>query len=958
MPSAFFIDSMGLVFRAYHAMARSGFRAPDGEPTGAVFGFANMITTLLDREKPDFIAAVFDTSAPTFRHERFEQYKANRTEFPEELIPQMPRIKEFLDSIGIPRIEMPGFEADDIIGTLALQAASRGFEVRCLTSDKDYFQLVGDHVHILRPGKDSGEYDIYGRNEVYAKMGVWPEQIIDLLALIGDSSDNVPGVKGIGEKTAVPLILEYGSVQHLYQNLDRVAKDSVRTKLEAGRDMAFLSRELVTIHTSVPLPADTGLEFCRPRQPDAARVDALLAMLNFSTLRRKWAMKSQQSAQPGVQQDSALSNQQESAGDSLQTQDFSTMPVLKTLKDREHDYILVKDPTALKLMLHELKAGPALCFDLETTSLDTMNCSIVGFALCTKPGKAFFVLTRDKDMMPGAEYAEDSLFGNTSSAAENAAHPHEISLLTAADVAVALKPLLENPKLPKIAQNGKFDALILRRYGVNVHPLAFDTMLASYVINPDQQHGMDAQARRLLGYDPIPITSLIGEKKKGSMRDANPYEIKDYACEDADITLSLAQILKPEIEKENLQKVALDIEMPVSEVLVEMEFNGVAIDTQALGTISQHIKSAVNELREKIYYETGAEFNIDSPRQVGEILFEKMQLPAPKKTKTGYSTDIGVLSELADSYPVAGMILEHRQLQKLQSTYVEALPRMVNPSTGRIHTTYNQTVAGTGRLSSTEPNLQNIPVRNPLGRSIRRAFVPAPGNILLSADYSQVELRVMAAVSGDETLISAFQNGYDIHAATAAALFGVELDMVQSEHRRIAKTVNFGIMYGQGSFGLARQLGIGRSEAKAIIDQYFERYPRIRAYIDSTIEQARTKGYVETLTGRRRYFPDVNSRNQNIRQSAERAAVNMPIQGTAADMMKLAMISIHKDMKKHKFSSMMILQIHDELVFDVLPGELDDLTQLVKRNMEHAMLLQSVPLIAETGTGSNWDEAH
>ncbi|MGA1277881.1 MAG: DNA polymerase I [Candidatus Kapaibacteriota bacterium] len=933
MPTALFIDSMGLVFRAYHAMSKSGFKAPNGEPTGAVFGFANIITALLDREKPDFIAAAFDTSAPTFRHDKYDGYKAHRDEFPEELIPQMPRIKDFLRHIGIPVLELPGFEADDIIGTLAKQAGALGYDVRCLTSDKDYFQLVDDRISILRPGKDANAYDEYRREQVKEKMGVYPEQIIDLLALIGDASDNIPGVKGIGEKTAQPLIEKYGTVDNLYASIDDIERETVKKKLIEGRESAILSKELVTIHTEVPLPL--SLHECIPMQPNPTEIDALFSLLQFNTLRRKWAERT--------------------SGQINAVNRENLNPLFANVSSRDHDYVLISDDLSFKLMIHELKAAKRICFDLETTSLDTMNCAIVGFAISAKPGKAFFVLANDRDCVQ--DTFGESLFDIPEQSTEST--HKQMSALNAIEVATALKPILEDASIEKVAQHGKFDALILKRYGITVHPLSFDPMLASYVLNPDTPHGMDALAKTWMKYEPIPITALIGEKKQGSMRDVEPLKLMEYAAEDADITLALADCLQEELKKSSQLEFAKTVEFPLSEVLVEMEYNGVSIDLQALNSISVHIREEVSKLKEKIYEAAGTDtFNIDSPKQVGEILFERLSLPAPKKTKTGYSTDVSVLSELSEDYPIAGYILEHRQLQKLQSTYVESLPKMVNPNTGRIHTTYNQTIAGTGRLSSTEPNLQNIPIRTSLGREIRKAFVPKSGNILLSADYSQIELRVMAHVCKDETLTHAFLHGHDIHSATAAALFGIGIEDVTSDQRRIAKTVNFGIMYGQGSFGLARQLSISRTEAKEIIDQYFLRYPNIKMYIDQTIEKAKKQGYVETLLGRRRYFPALESNNQSIRQGAERAAINMPIQGTAADMMKIAMINIHARMKKEDVKSLMILQIHDELVFDAIKDEAEYLRDLVKEEMESALPLGQVPVLVETGTGSNWEEAH
>lgn len=960
MERLYLIDTMGLVFRAYHAMSRMGLKTATGEPTSAVFGFANILTSLIEREKPEYIAAVFDTKEPTFRHEKYDGYKANRQAFPEDLEPQLARIKQFIDALGIRRIEMPGYEADDIVGTLARSAAAHGAEVYCITSDKDYFQLVNDRVKILRPGKDAGDYDLYDAEAVRGKFGVFPAQVIDVLALTGDSSDNIPGVKGIGEKTAIPLIEQFGTVEGIYERLAEVSKDSVRQKLEDNRDMAFLSKELVTIHCEVP----TGIapRDCRWDSPRFAELDAFFGLMNFSSLRNKWRKKSPAASGDPVDKRSEEESPvaeggmfaEANEGDSPRTGSV-VLPQLHTIQDIPHDYILVDTLGAFREMLREFDGAAALSVDLETTSLDAMNCGIVGVALCAREGRAFFVATEPYSDLPEKDPEnsdQHSLFAEPKP-------DYSAGRLQWRDIARELKGLLENPGLPKIGQNLKFDALILLRHGVRVSPAAFDTMLADYVLNPDMQHNMDALAERWMNYKPIPITTLIGEKKQGSMLDAPPDKVAEYAAEDADVTLKLYHILDKKLDEEGVADIARRVEFPLVEVLVEMEHNGVAVDVSVLGTISAKIQGEVRRLRSEIFREAGVEFNIDSPKQVGDILFGKLMLPAGKKTKSGYSTDVSVLSELAADYPVAGMILEHRQLQKLQSTYVESLPRMVNLRTGRIHTTFNQTVAGTGRLSSVEPNLQNIPIRTEIGRSIRRAFVAQrPGAVLLSANYSQIELRIMAHVAGDPVLIDAFRHGKDIHTATAAALFGVELAGVSGEQRRIAKTVNFGIMYGQGSFGLAQQLGIPRSEAKSIIEQYFTQYAGIRRYMDETLEMAREKGYVRTLLGRRKYFPMITSRNQNLRQASERAAINMPIQGAAADMMKLAMINVHAAMKKARLRSPMILQIHDELVFEALTGELGDLRSLVKEQMEAAYPLGDVPVVVETGVGANWDEAH
>ncbi len=945
MSRIFLIDSMGLVFRAYHALSRLGLQTPSGEPTSAVFGFASIIGSLIEREQPDYIAAVFDTKEPTFRHKLYDNYKANRQSFPEELVPQLGRIKELIDALGICRIELPGFEADDIVGTLARMGAEKGMEVLCITSDKDYFQLVGNNINVLRPGKDASEYDIYGREEVLQKFGVYPENVIDYLALIGDSSDNVPGVKGIGEKSALPLIEKFGTLEQLYERLHEVEKESIRTKLADSRDMAFLSKELVTIHQHVPI--EISLEDCCRREPDKSVLDALLTTLNFTSLRKKW----------GTFQAAPLEQITDSEG-------VPTEPTVRRIGDVPHEYKLVATNEDLNAMMIDLQVAQILSFDLETTSLDVMRCSIVGIALSSSEGRGYYIATNEDKTLsvafdsPKPVDTTGSMFDAPKEEVSVPEQPTGEHGLPLKFVLIHLKPFLEGA-MQKIGQNAKFDTVILKRFGINVSPVTFDTMLASYILNPDMQHGMDALARHWMNYSPIPISDLIGEKKQGSMRDVPLEKVAEYAAEDADVTLKLRNILHAELTKQGLLKFAERVEFPLVEVLTEMESNGIAIDTGALSVISEKIKIAVVELRTKIFHEAGVEFNIDSPKQVGEILFEKMMIPTGKKTKTGYSTDVSVLSELSESYPVAGMILEHRQLQKLQSTYVESLPKMVNAQTGRIHTTYNQTIAGTGRLSSVEPNLQNIPIRSEIGRSIRKAFVSqAEGALLLSADYSQIELRVIAHVCGDETLTNAFINGLDIHTATAAALFGLEIKDVTSAQRRIAKTVNFGIMYGQGSFGLSQQLSISRSEAKNIIDQYFEKYPRIKNYIEATKESAREKGYVSTLLGRRRYFSNITSKNATVRQAAERAAINMPIQGTAADMMKLAMIAVHKAMKAKNLKSKMLLQIHDELVFEVMDGEMDELSALVKSCMESALPLGKVPVLVELGTGKNWDEAH
>ncbi|MBL7998004.1 MAG: DNA polymerase I [Candidatus Kapabacteria bacterium] len=967
MSRLYLIDSMSLVFRAYYAMQRGRpLTAPNGEPTGAVFGFANILTSLIEKEKIDYIACVFDTKEPTFRHKMYEPYKANRQAFPEELVPQLARIKELIDLLGIKRIEMPGYEADDIIGTLATEGERKGVDVLCVTSDKDYYQLVDSRVRLLKPSSGA-DYEQHGEKECYDKFGVEPGKVIDVLALIGDTSDNIPGVKGVGEKSAIPLIQEYGSLEALYENIEKIDKAGLKSKLVENRDMAFLSKELVTIHRTMDI--GFGFEECKMNKPDYAALDHLLESLNFRTLRAKFQQKS------GVAPNTSTAPPSQAAQEPLADDAEQSAP-MRTIRDVEHDYILVDTDAKRAAMIEDLSAASTIAFDLETTSLDAMQCEIVGVALSARKGRAFYIPipphtantsgggSYTRTIPPAPRVQEMSLFDDEpadeeTTHVESHTERHQIQDILPQDIV----RLLTNPAINKVGQNAKYDALILKRYGVEVEPITFDSMLASYVLNPDSSHGMDAMAQRWLQYLPVSITTLIGTKKSEqiSMRDVEVSRVAEYAAEDADITFQLCELLSEKLLAEpKLDSLARTIEFPVMNVLTQMEFNGVAIDTSKLSDISAHIKEETAAYREKIFKESGGiEFNIDSPKQIGEVLFERMNIPALKKNKTGYSTDASVLSELATDFPIAQYILEYRGLQKLQNTYVEALPRMINPHTGRIHTTYNQTIAGTGRLSSVEPNLQNIPIRTALGRSIRTAFVPqAKDAVIFSADYSQIELRIMAHVCNDETLTNAFINGHDIHKATAANLFGVELNDVTSDMRRIAKTVNFGIMYGQGAFGLAGQLGIPQGEARAIISQYFERYASIKKYMDDTIHHAELHGYVETMMGRRKWYPDITSRNRNIKAAAERAAINMPIQGTAADMMKIAMINLHQAMKHHKFRSLMMLQVHDELVFEVMPGELDDLRSLVKETMEAALPLGRVPVLVETGVGMNWDEAH
>jgi DNA polymerase-1 len=806
---------------------------------------------------------------------------------------------------------------------------------------------VNDRTRLIKPTGKPGEFEEIWYEQVKEKFGGTPLQVIDVLALIGDKVDNVPGAKGIGEKTAIPLVQKYGSVEGIYEHIDEIESNSVRQKLLNSKADVLQSKILVTISLDVPIETDPRVYIIN--QPDFDSLDKLFTSLGFNTLRSKWKSK----AIASIGKENVVN---------LPKTEVEELEQLGNAENSSHDYNLINTEQLLNQIIDELSRCKLVAFDLETSSLDTMSCEITGIALCGEENRAFYIPV-DEGTASEAADIDSSRQGELFSINPKIIQKEEVreGYLPVKSVLNQLKGILENPAIGKCGQNSKFDMSILSRYGIDVYPLEFDSMIASYLLNPDEKHNLDALSEKWLNYRPIPISSLIGEKKSAqiSMKDVAPEKISDYACEDADLALKLRNILYEELENSGLLKLAVDIEFPVVSVLTRMEINGVSINEEALQDISLLIEKQLEILKKSIYSEAGQEFNIDSPKQLGTILFDKMMIPPTKEGKTGYSTDVQVLTALAPIYPIAEMMLEYRQLTKLKSTYIDTLPKLVNKKTGRIHTTYNQTIASTGRLSSTDPNLQNIPIRTDLGKEIRRAFVPQYENLLLlSADYSQVELRIMAHICQDDHLIDAFANGLDIHAATAAILFDKKLDEVNSDMRRVAKTVNFGIMYGLGSFGLSQRLGLTRSESKSIIDNYFRKYPGIRRYIDETIENTQKTGYTETLCGRRRHFPDINSKNRTLRQAAERAAINMPIQGTASDMMKIAMINIDKAMIDAKFKSKMILQVHDELVFESYPEELTELLPLVKKLMENALPLGRVPVLVETGTGKNWFEAH
>ncbi len=899
MERFFILDGMAIAYRAYFAFINRPLINSKGMNTSAIFGFVNTLDKILSDEKPEHIAVAFDTAKPTFRHDRFPEYKATREKMPDDMVEQLPYLKRVVEAYRIPVLEKPGWEADDIIGTLARRAELENIESFLVTPDKDFMQLVTDKVKLYRPGKASDSYDIIDIEGVREKFGVSPEQVIDVLGLMGDQSDNIPGVRGVGEKTAIPLIQQYGSIPALYEHLDEITKKGLHTKLSEQKDLAFLSRELVTIDTNAPVDIDPAE--LRYEDKDRAALRALFEDLELKRFLTRL--------------DEEVTDGEEASPTGIATMDSS-----------EHEYLTVETEAELEAMVTELLAAGEFCFDTETSGKNPMFAELVGLSFAIRAAHAWYVPANGS--IPRTTIIE------------------------------AVRPLFSGEQTV-IGQNLKFDLLVLRKYGiVSTQPL-YDTMLAAYIHRPEGDHNMDALALQHLNYSPVSITSLIGKgRDQKSMMDIPIPEVAPYAAEDADITLQLAGVLRKEVAETGQEKLLTELEFPLVHVLTEMEYTGVKIDVDTLSVISKELGDQIERATGEIHGYAGDEFNINSTKQLGTVLFETLGLPARKKTKTGYSTDVSVLEGLQGSHPIIESILLYRQLTKLKSTYVDALPKLIHPETGRVHTSYNQAVAATGRLSSTDPNLQNIPIRTAAGKEIRRAFVPGSGDaVLLSADYSQIELRLAAEISGDEGLLEAFIGGEDIHSSTAMRLFDIPAEEVTSEQRRRAKTTNFGILYGISAFGLAQRLGIDNNDAKDLIDLYFDRYPRINEYIAGTIAFAKEHGYVQTLLGRRRYIPDINSKNRNVRMFAERTAINAPIQGSAADMIKIAMISIHEELKRRQLGTAMIMQVHDELVFEVPRGEIDEVRELVVEGMRSAMDLK-VAIEVDAGTGDSWLEAH
>lgn len=949
MKKLFLIDAYAIIYRAYYAFIRNPRTNSKGLNTSAIFGFINTLEDVLKREKPTHIAVAFDPKGKTFRHEAYDLYKAQRESTPEDIRLAVPIIKDLIKAYNIPALEVPGFEADDVIGTIAKKAEEAGFEVFMLTPDKDYGQLVSDHIFMYRP-KHTGGFEIMGPDEVKAKYELNShEQVVDLLGLMGDASDNIPGCPGVGEKTAVKLLQEFGSINSLLERTGEL-KGALKTKIEENKELIIFSRFLATIRIDVPIEFDEKSLELEPRNEQDLK--ALFDELEFRTMSSKIGnpftslppdqpvssirnLKTKPTSQMSLFDafDNEEAESVESLSNPVEKEQELIIPVtsgLVSLANIPHKYTLIDTKVKRSDLISRLFIQKSVCFDTETTGLDMFMSDLVGLSFCFVAGEAYYV-----SLPEVKEEAKEVL--------------HEF------------KAFFESEQIEKIGQNIKFDLLMLTQYGIKLKGKLFDTMIAHYLIQPELRHGMDYLAEIYLNYRTIHFEDLVGAKGKNQV-DIRSVDLKylcDYAAEDADVTFRLKQILEKELKVNNLEKLFYDIEMPLMKVLATMEHTGVRLDTEALRQSSEILTNDMLNLEKEIHKLAGYDFNVSSPMQVGEILFDRLKLDdKARKTKTGqYSTSEDVLEKIQSKHPIIGMILEYRGLKKLLSTYIDALPQLISPVTGKVHTSYNQTVAVTGRLSSTNPNLQNIPIRDAIGKEIRKAFIPDAGSVFLSADYSQIELRIMAHLSGDANMMDAFINGLDIHTATAAKIYKIQLNEVTTEMRRKAKTANFGIIYGISVFGLSDRLGIPRAEAKELIDGYFITYPDVKKYMDASILKARKMGYVETLFGRKRTLPDINSQNGVVRGFAERNAINAPIQGTAADIIKIAMVRIQNKIEEENLQAKMTMQVHDELNFTVPTTELECVRQIVVEQMEQAIKLR-VPLIADCGVGENWLEAH
>ena len=947
MDKLFLLDAYALIYRAYYALIKNPRINSKGFNTSAVLGFVNTLEDVLKKESPTHIGVAFDPSGPTFRHEVYEQYKAQREETPEVIRASVPIIKDIIRAYRIPILEVSGYEADDVIGTLATQAGKQGITTYMMTPDKDYGQLVSEHVFMYRPKYGDKEFDVMGPEEVKAKFNIEsPLQVIDMLGLMGDSSDNIPGCPGVGEKTAQKLIAQFGSIENLLSHTDEL-KGALKTKVENNREMITFSKFLATIKTDVPI--ELNLAELKRETPDEDALRKIFEEMEFRTLIER-VLGKEKKLQPSETVVASQGNGQlslfgelppaspkkneiqgnlfaEFADEGTTTGLFSNLTSLESL---DYDYQLIDTEEKRIDFLQIIKTKEIFSLDTETTDIDPINAKLVGMSFSYAENQAFYV--------PIPAEREEAL-----------------------KIVNEFKELLENEQTVKVGQNIKYDMLVLSNYGVEVKGPLFDTMIAHYVLQPELRHNMDYLAEIYLNYQTIHIEELIGQKGKnqGNMRNLSPQQIYKYACEDADVTLKLKNRLEQELKEQGAEKLFYEIEMPLVPVLAYMEKNGVRIDTHALKETSTHFTARMIQIENEIYQLAGTEFNVSSPKQVGEILFERLKITdKAKKTKTGqYVTSEEVLEGLRNKHDIVGKILDYRGLKKLLGTYIDALPLLINERTGKIHTSFNQTVTATGRLSSSNPNLQNIPIRNEDGKEIRKAFIPEEGCEFFSADYSQIELRIMAHLSNDPNMIEAFREGDDIHAATAAKIYKINIEEVSREQRSKAKTANFGIIYGISVFGLAERMNVPRSEAKELIDGYFQTYPQIKAFMDKSIERAREKGYIETIFGRKRFLPDILSHNAVVRGYAERNAINAPIQGSAADIIKVAMVKIYQRFLSENIRSKMILQVHDELNFSVYPEEKEKVEQIVIEEMERAYSMQ-VPLRADCGWGSNWLEAH
>ncbi len=934
MKKLFLLDGMALIYRAHFALSKNPRFTSSGINTSAVMGFANTLMEVLKKEKPTHIAVVFDTEAPTERHTDFEAYKAHREAMPEDLSKALPYVFKLIEGFNIPVITLDGYEADDIIGTMAKEGEKQGFTVFCMTPDKDFAQLVSDNIFIYKPARMGNEMEILGVKEVLAKWEIdHVEQVIDILGLWGDAVDNIPGIPGIGEKTAKLLIKQYGSMENIIANSHEL-KGKQRENIENFAQQGLVSKRLATIILNVPIEFNETQLLVEA--PSRELLEPLFAELEFRTIGRRVFGEdfSVNEAKGANSQKDLFGNEVDVA----KTKDVPAQPSLfdapidaKNISNTPHEYFLIDTPEKRKELIDQLLKEKSISFDTETTGTDANQAELVGLSFSIKPGEGYYIpLPEDRT--------------------------------TTQAIVDEFRVVLENENIVKIGQNIKYDMLVLKWYDVHVKGKLFDTMLAHYLIDPDTRHNMDILAENYLGYTPISITTLIGAKGKGqgNMREVPVESVVDYAAEDADVTLQLAHVFEPLLQEKNAAKLADEIENPLIYVLADIEKEGVKIDIDTLNAYSLELQQEIMKAEQSVYDKAGLKFNLASPKQLGEVLFDHLKLdPKAKKTKTGqYQTGEDVLTLLAHKSDIVQDILDFRQMQKLKSTYVDALPLLVNPKTGRVHTSFNQAVAATGRLSSNNPNLQNIPIRTERGREVRRAFIARDeDHILLSADYSQIELRIIAEISKEENMLDAFNQGIDIHTATAAKVYGVAINEVDSTQRRNAKAVNFGIIYGQSAFGLSQNLNIPRKEAAEIIEQYFIQYPGIKRYMSDTMNFARENGFVETIMGRRRYLRDINSANQTVRGYAERNAINAPIQGSAADLIKIAMINIHKDMQAQNVASKMTMQVHDELVFDVLKTEVAQMKEIITHRMKTAMQTQ-VPIEIEIGEGDNWLAAH